>query len=330
MSARKPIDSAAESRPSDSIKKSGSVTRTNSAQKTGPNPGPVPVPIVMRARNDMPLIGETLNMVSRQTIPYTLIAFDNDSDDGTTELLRKYTEHIHRVPAGTYIPGAVLNRAMEAADPEAPFVVFLNSDCTPADENWLEQLISGFAAPDIAAVFGRQLPRPDALPLFAKDTEDTFGDGSRQKYWRHCFSMASSAVRRSCWETMPFRSDLKYSEDIDWTWRAREAGWKIQYVQESRVYHSHNYTLSQFASRQRGEGTADAQIFTWSSWDRSFLRYSLLPLLRQIKSDWGYALRTRSLQALLHSPALRFSQMTGRRRGFIEGLRESARESQRT
>jgi rhamnosyltransferase len=277
----------------------------------------------MRSHNDLPLIEKTLAMVACQTVSHTLIAFDNDSSDGTAELLRREADEVHRVPAGTYIPGAVLNRAMEAADPAAPFVVFLNSDCTPADEYWLERLVGGFTDPDIAAVFGRQLPRPDALPLFAKDTEDTFGDGSRQKYWRHCFSMASSAVRRSCWETMPFSTAVQYSEDIDWTWRMRQQGWRTVYVKDSCVYHSHNYTLSQFYRRQRGEGAAEAAIFPWSRWDRSLLRYSLLPFLRQVKSDWSYAVTTRSAKAFFHSPALRMSQLLGRRRGFVTGLKQS-------
>ncbi len=281
-----------------------------------------PVPVVMRSHNDLPLIRETLGMVSKQTTPFTLIAFDNDSTDGTRELLSQYTDEVYRVPAGTYVPGKVLNRAVEAADPAAEFIVFLNSDCTPADEHWLENLLGGFSDPKTAAVFGRQLPRPDCLPLFAKDTEDTYGDGSRQQYWKHCFSMASSAIRRSCWEESPFREDIQYSEDIDWTWRARQRGWGIAYVRDSAVYHSHNYSLKQFRKRHYGEGKADAQIFSWSGWERSWLRYSLLPCLRQVKSDWGYALKHRSAQAFFHSPALRFNQMIGRRKGFQEGLHE--------
>lgn len=281
-----------------------------------------PVPIVVRSHNDRVLIEHTLQMIHAQTIPFTIHVFDNDSTDGTLDLLPRYSEHIHRVPAGTYVPGKVLNAAMEAVDPAAPFVVFLNSDCTPVDETWLENLLKGFSDDTVAAVFGRQMPRPDCLPLFAKDTEDTFGDGSRQKYWKHCFSMASSAIRRSCWKQMAFRTDIQYSEDIDWTWRARQQGWTIQYVKESRVYHSHNYTYAQFKRRQMGEGKADAQIFTWSRWERTFLRYSLLPYLRQVKSDVMFAIRGKSPRAAFQSPVLRFAQLTGRRKGFLQGLLE--------
>ena len=282
----------------------------------------IPVPIVMRSHNDAHLVRQTLEGVKAQRIPFELHVFDNESEDETGSILPLYTDHIHTVPRGSYIPGRVLNEAMRTVNPQAPYVVFLNSDCAPLDDRWLEELISGFDDPSVGAVFSRQLPRPDCLPLFAKDTEDTFGDGSRQKYWKHCFSMASSAIRRSCWDEEPFSETISYSEDIDWTWKARNRGWTIAYRKDSQVYHSHNYTYAQFRKRQRGEGKADAQIFEWSPWERSFLRYSLLPYLRQIQSDWTYCLKRRQFRAFFSSPVLRFAQCCGRREGFLEGLRE--------
>lgn len=277
------------------------------------------VSVVMRSHNDMPLIAETLRRLHTQRRPLVLLAFDNASTDGTVEELRKYTDHIHHVPAGTYVPGRVLNQAMTATDGE--FVVFLNADCTPRDDFMLDALLAGFGEQDalekVAAVFGRQIPRPDCRPLMVKDTEETYGDGSRQRFWRHCFSMAVSAIRRSVWEQTAFREDLQYSEDIDWTWRARECGYQIRYVAGACVLHSHNYTLHQFYQRQLGEGRAEARIFAWSSWESSLLRYSLLPYLRQVASDWKYCAANLQPGEALYSPVLRMAQMAGRRHGFL-------------
>ena len=279
--------------------------------------------IIMRSYNDMPLIEETLDMVSRQTTPFELISLDNESTDGTLREIRKYTDRTINIPKGTYIPGRVLNQGMRASHGE--YVVFLNSDCTPQNDSWLGNLLAGFTDDNVAAVFGRQIPRPHCHPILAKDTEDTYGDGSNQKYWRHCFSMASSAIRRSVWEEMQFDEDVQYSEDIDWTWRARQKGYEIRYVADSIVMHSHNYTLKQFYKRHYGEGRAEAVIFDWSRWDQSFIRYSLLPYLRQIISDEKFCLSRRSWSACLYSPALRFAQLLGRRAGFRDGLKGGAR-----
>ncbi len=134
--------------------------------------------------------------------------------------------------------------------------------------------------------------------------------------------MASSAISRAVWEESRFDEDLKYSEDIDWTWRARQRGYLIKYVPDSIVMHSHNYTLKQFHKRHYGEGRAETAIFEWSSWESSFLRYSLAPYARQILSDWKYCIKNGLIMEALSSPVVRLSQLLGRRKGFKEGLRE--------
>lgn len=273
--------------------------------------------IILRAYNDMPLIAETLKMIAEQDVEHVLIAMDNESNDGTTKEIGKYTDRIINIQKGTYVPGRVLNQAMGASEGE--FVVFVNSDCTPQNNEWLRHLLAGFHNDSVGAVFGRQIPRPDCKPLFAKDTEATFGDGSRQKYWKHCFSMASSAVRRSVWDKYKFNEDIQYSEDIEWTWRIRQKGHKIQYVKESVVAHSHNYTLKQWHKRQYGEGKAEAVIFNWSPWETSLLRYSVLPFGRQVIDDWKYSLPQFALGSMIYSPFMRMAQLLGRRKGFRDG-----------
>jgi rhamnosyltransferase len=250
-----------------------------------------------------------------------LIVLDNESTDGTRREALKYTDRVINIPKGSYIPGRVLNKGMELSKGE--IVVFINSDCTPQNTLWLERLVSGFSDEKVAAVFGRQIPRPDCLPLFAKDTEDTYGDGHNQQYWRHCFSMAASAIRRSVWEQMRFNERIKYSEDIDWTWRARNLGHSIQYVAGAIVMHSHNYTLRQFYNRHYGEGRAESEIFDWTLWQRSFVRYSLMPYSRQVLNDWKYCLNNFDIKSALYSPVLRMAQLVGRRAGLIDGLKDT-------
>jgi rhamnosyltransferase len=280
-----------------------------------------PIWVVIRSKNDADIIDDTLRGVRSQTVPARILVLDNASTDGTAEIASRYADRLETVPEGAYVPGRVLNRAMQLTDSD--LVVFLNSDCPPTHDLWLANLVAGFT-PQTAAVFGRQVPRPNCYPIFARDTESTFGDGASQARWRHCFSMASSAVRRSIWQIQPFSETLSYSEDIDWSWRARQSGYAITYVAESVVEHSHNYTVSQFYRRQRGEGMADAAIFEWDSWSSSWLRYTLLPMLRQMTGDIRYVLKTgASWNWLLLAPVYRLAQAVGRRQGFIAGRKKS-------
>ena len=277
-----------------------------------------PVWVVVRSWNDAWIVERTLQGVRRQTVPARILVMDNESTDGSPDIVRRYADLLDPVPAGTYVPGRVLNRAMELTDGE--FVVFLNSDCPPQNDQWLVEILSAFEQ-ETGAVFSRQTSRPDCYPIFVRDTEDTFGNGALQARWRHCFSMASSAVRRSVWEKTPFRNDLTYSEDIDWTWRIKQHGYGVKYAPLSVVEHSHNYSLKQFWKRQRGEGQADAQIFEWDDWSGSRLRYSLLPCLRQIVADWRFVAKRGEWAWLFWAPFYRLAQMHGRRRGFEKGLK---------
>lgn len=276
--------------------------------------------VVMRARDDMPVIADTLGMLARQDVPHRLIVLDNASRDGTREEAARHGATLIEVPEGQYVPGRVLNLGMTHASGEV--VVFLNSDCTPTHPEWLGRLLRAFDDPRVAAVFGRQEPRPGLFPLWARDVEEAYGDGQRHARWRHCFSMASSAIRRAVWHDMPFDEELRYSEDIDWTWRARLRGYQVRYVADARVLHSHAYTPAQLYRRQYGEARAEARIFAWSAWQRSFLRYALMPYGRQVLADVAYCVRVGRVDAALTAPVLRLVAMLGRWRGLRDGLRE--------
>jgi len=280
------------------------------------------VSIVMRSFNDIGVIGATLDAVAAQRYRnFELWNFDSSSRDGTLELIRH-----HNVPgrirlndSRSYNPGRVLNEAVSVVGGD--YVVFLNSDATPVDALWLEQLIQPLADPGVGAVFGRQVARPDCRPLFWRDTERAFGDGSISSRWPHFFSMANSAARREVLLAHPFETRIQYSEDIEWSYRLRRAGLEIRYMADAVAVHSHNYTLAQSHKRQFGEGMADAWIFRDGEVNRGFLRYCLAPMGMDIFRDTGWALRQRSLDALLHSLPLRAAQKWGRWRGLRAGLR---------
>lgn len=242
--------------------------------------------VALRCYNDAWIVEKTLLALKNQTLPHKILVLDNSSSDGSAEICQRYADRFLNIPKGQYIPGRVLNLAMNSV--EGDFTIFLNSDCPPVDPDCLRHLLAPFDDPSVGATFGRQMPHPDCFPIFSRDTDETFGDGSRQKYWRHCFSMACSAVRRSVWLERAFREDISYSEDIEFTWAMVNRGHKVAYAPLAAVLHSHNYTVEQYARRQAGEGKADAAIFDWTSWQSSLWRYAMLPCLRNVLKDWKY------------------------------------------
>ena len=174
------------------------------------------IAIVMRSYNDIDVIRDTLDMLSRQRLQeFELWNFASRSTDGTLEVIQAFNEpeRILVNDPSNYNPGRILNEAVATVD--ADILVFLNSDATPCDEYWLEKLVEPLADSAVGAVFGRQIARHDCRSLFIKDTERAFGDGSESAAWVHFFSMATSATRSSVLRRFPFEQAIQYSEDIE-------------------------------------------------------------------------------------------------------------------
>ncbi|MCG6942388.1 MAG: glycosyltransferase [Thiohalocapsa sp.] len=283
------------------------------------------VAIAMRSYNDIAVIRDTLERVMSQRYPdVTLWNFDSSSSDGTLDVIREYNapERIQQNAPKDYNPGRVLNHAVATIGETADVIVFLNSDATPESDDWLARLIAPLAEPGVGAVFGRQTARPDCRSLFRKDTERAFGDGRAAASWVHFFSMANAAARREVLVQYPFETRVQYSEDVEWSYRLRKAGLRIVYVPEAAATHSHNYTLAQSYRRQFGEGRAEAWIFRDGELNTSFLRYTVLPAGMEVLRDMVWAVRERSLDAVLHSLPLRLTQKWGRWRGLVAGKRQ--------
>ncbi len=250
------------------------------------------VSVLVRARNDEALIGRTLESVFSQSLaPFEVVVCDDASTDRTREIAARFPVRFFERPAGKYKPGRTLNALVRAA--KGDIVVFNNSDAVPLDREWLAGLVrplveSGRDAPVFA--FANQLPRPDAQALVRKDSERAFGDGKVQATWRFFFSLASSATWRKNLLDVPFDENIQYSEDVEWTWRnsrRAENPVRIVYCPDSRVEHSHNYTIAELARRFRGEGAADRAIFG----DRPSLAREIAGAFRETLRDWLYLVR---------------------------------------
>ena len=124
---------------------------------------------------------------------------------------------------------------------------------TAQGSDWMRPLYDALQSPRTAAVFSRQVPRPDCQAVFAHDYDRCFGEHRESAGWDHFFSMVSSGLRRDVWCKRGFREDLQYAEDDEYTRWCRAAGYDVRYVPESVAMHSHNYTAAQAYKRAMGD-----------------------------------------------------------------------------
>ena len=222
----------------------------------------IQISVVVRAHNDAAFIRDTLSMLTEQTVAdrMEILFFDDNSTDGTLEIAKTFPS-VTIVPWDglPYNPPRGLNRALDTARGE--IVVFNNSDAIPQSRDAVERLVAPLRDPVVGAVYGNQLPRPDAFPLVRKDNERAFGDGSVAASWGFMFSLVFSAVRADVARQIRFNPAFQYSEDIDWALRIRESGLKIVYEKDAAVVHSHNYTPEILRKRFYNEGIANGMLY---------------------------------------------------------------------
>jgi rhamnosyltransferase len=275
------------------------------------------ISIIMRSFNEAWALHETLPALQAQEYAnWELIVFDSGSTDGSVELIRKAKPR-HFVQVTEYNPSRVMNQGMQLA--RADFGIFLNADATPQGANWLRPLVTPLQDPRIAAVFGRQVPRPNCQAVYANDYERCFGDGRESERWDHFFSMVSSGLRKDIWAKRGFLEKMQYSEDDEYTRWCRAQGYRVVYVPESVVMHSHNYTPQQAYKRSFGEAKALAAVWNGSPVELNWPRTVLLGWLNDLRRDLVFCARARRLGEWPHAARIRWEQRRAKLAGFREG-----------
>ncbi|MEO0793803.1 MAG: glycosyltransferase [Verrucomicrobiota bacterium] len=284
---------------------------------------PESISLVMRSYNESWAIGDTLQGILDQDYPgkIQLIVIDSASTDGSHEIIRKFDPDAFEIlEPGTYVPGKVLNRGMQLATND--WVVYLNSDATPANPQWLSELLRvAINTPNLGAAFSRQIPRNDCHAVFAHDYDRCFGPERESVNWPNFFSMVSCITSKFIWQDFPFREDLQYAEDDEWSRRMKSAGREIVLAENSIAIHSHNYTFAQSYKRSRGDAIAVAKAGHANPVGNK-LKFMLMGTAKDVLADLKFCQRTHRLGEWPHAVGVRWQQRRGRMDGYDTGAAE--------
>jgi rhamnosyltransferase len=277
------------------------------------------VSIIVRSYNEAWALAETLPALKAQEFTnWELLVIDSGSSDGSVELIKKAEPaQFLQIKAEDYNPSRVMNWGMRQA--RSDFGIFLNADATPRGAGWLRPLVSALQDPQTAAVFGKQIPRPDCQAVFAHDYDRCFGQNRESRGWEHFFSMVSSGVRKDIWYRRGFSENMQYSEDDEYTRWCRSQGYRVAYCPESVVTHSHNYTPAQTFKRSFGEAKALAAVWNRSPGQINWRRTVLMGWLNDLRRDLLFCARNRRMKELGHAAWIRWQQRRARLAGFKEG-----------
>lgn len=220
--------------------------------------------IIIPTKNGGSRFERTLKAIFENSLDggFEVIVIDSGSTDGTLDVVRRYPVRLYEIPPHEFGHGKVRNSGARLSEGE--FLIFLSQDAIPASNNWLSSLIASFNNDiNIAGVYGKQLPDGDN-PMETFFLLNTYGERYEVKSLpSHTdmpslrdifFSNVNSAIRKRVWHDIPLSESVNMSEDQEWSKRALLAGYRIAYVPDAPVYHSHNYGIVSIFKRNYGSG----------------------------------------------------------------------------
>jgi rhamnosyltransferase len=197
-----------------------------------------------------------------------ILILDSSSTDGTMDLAQAAGFWVHTIPREEFNHGGTRQLAADLL-PDAEILVFLTQDVVLVEADAVSKLLTSFADPNVAAAFGRQVPRPGATPIEAHSRyfnypaqSSTRTLASRKQLGIKSIFISNSfaAYRRSALMAVGgFPCDVIFGEDTVTAAKFLLAGWKIVYVAEAQVYHSHSYTWMQDFKRYFDIGVLHAR-----------------------------------------------------------------------
>jgi len=182
-----------------------------------------------------------------------ILVLDSCSSDGFIEPFRDIDAKIYLVPDGEFDHGGTRRAGADLLQ-GVDVVIFLTQDSIPSDSYAFGELIKEFENPTVGVAFGRQLPRKNATPLEAHARLFNYPPESKIKSLRDvsslgiktAFSSNSFAAYRqtALADVGGFPKSCIVSEDTYVAGKMLLKGWKVAYCSEAKVYHSHNYSLT--------------------------------------------------------------------------------------
>ena len=241
--------------------------------------------VVVPVLNGGALFEKVLDRLSKQSCewPYDILIIDSGSDDGSTEVVRRYSNRnvrLHEIPKSQFQHGRTRNLGIELTDGD--FVALITQDAMPTDEHWLQNLIGGFSrSRRVAGVFGRHKAYPEHGKFIERDIDEMFNryadypkvysmtsglpshiyrGGFAWRMIMHFYSDNNSAISRAVWKHLPY-PDIDWGEDQVWAWEMLKAGFEKVYVDDATVYHSHDLPLAKTYQFAVTEGKFFKEMF---------------------------------------------------------------------
>lgn len=219
-----------------------------------------PVSIVVAVHNMEGTIGKCIKSLLEVDYPNKeIIVVDDGSTDKTSEVVTIYPVKLIKKEQGGV--SSARNKGIEEAQGE--ILAFTDGDCI-VNENWLKELVKHFSDPEVGGVGGNVIfiagdPLTTAVSI---EYEDRFKKRRRDTQSIACINATfRKEVFEKVGEFKKILGETVGGEDIEFSYRVKDAGYKLLYEHDANVWHDHTTMASSFIKRNYRNAIVSVQNY---------------------------------------------------------------------
>jgi hypothetical protein len=258
---------------------------------------------------DLPSCLDSLRLQSQSA---QIIVVDNNSSDNSVNLVQKKYPQVEliKLKKNKGFTGGVNAGIRRSIETGSKYVALLNSDAV-AHRQWLKKLIyfleqnpqAGIVSPKILDYEGKRLDSAgDIYTIWGLPYPRGRGEIDNGQYdnerWIFGASGAASCYRTKMLKEIGlFDEDFfAYYEDVDISFRAQLAGWKVAYVPDAIVYHQIGAASSKIKDFTAYQTLKNLPMLMWKNvplgllpkvWPRFELAYTAIALRTLQRRQFG-------------------------------------------
>lgn len=220
--------------------------------------------IVIPAFNAASCIGEQLQALVAQTYAesFEVIVADNGSTDDTAAVVTSFFASLRglRIVDASATKGAGFARSFGAASTEAPIIAYCDADDV-ASPGWLDGLMLAIGQADlVGGVLEHRLLNDAAYRIWRG--EETTEELARPLRFLEYAISANMAVRKNVVIDIGWSDEFPYGgDDIDFSWRAQIAGYRIAFAPEATMHYRHRPTVEGVRRQAYTYGRAEPRLY---------------------------------------------------------------------
>jgi len=204
------------------------------------------VSIIVPVYNAEKTIEKCIKSLLNQIYPknkYEIIIVDNNSNDKTIEIIKKY---LVKILKKTKIQSSYAARNKGIKNAKGEILAFTDADCI-ADKNWLKNGIKGFANKNVGCVAGEiKSSNPENyIEEYLADKKELSQLKISNEFPLPYPKTANAFYKKEVFDKIGlFEEKWISGGDADLAWRMQlETNYKIKFAPNSIVYHKHRSTI---------------------------------------------------------------------------------------